>query len=147
MKFFPFFFAPSGETHIVKTFASNMLVIQMAADLVDKRKFKDLRKLVDDSSRVYKFVLKWGAKHLGPENQAELDKILKQHLKVDLDHKAIDARPNIKRLFSAASSDQRKALVWMSHKLAPDDLGTMDKLIEMDTASHRSKHASLHAHQ
>jgi hypothetical protein len=108
----------------------------------ERRKYNHVRKLVDDSSRVYKFVLKWGAKHLGPENQAGLDKVLGQHLKVDQNSEAIETHRHIRKLFSAASLDQRKALLWMSHKLAPDQLDTMDKLIEIDTANHRPKHAS-----
>ncbi len=119
-----------------------MIQMKQHGVVTEERKFPNVRELVGNSSRIYMLTLRWGAKQLMP-NLAGLDKIIEGHQDVKLGTDAIDTHPHIRKLYSVATSDQKRAFLWMSHHLAPDKLDRMDKLIELNTrrATH-SKHAS-----
>ncbi len=113
--------------------ANKLVMIQMAVQpgFVEKRKFPALRELVNQSSGACEFVLKWGAKHLKMEDKAGLNAVVGQHLEVDQNTKDIDDHRRIRNIYAAATSEQKRAMRWMSHKLDSDQLTALDALIEI----------------
>jgi len=106
--------------------------------LVNRRKFHNLRSLVDEATPLLKATLMWEARKIGPGNLADLEANI---VHGDMKHASESVPyPHIKKALHYATPPQKSAILWMAAKLEPDDLVELDGYIQR-SALFRSKSA------
>jgi hypothetical protein len=96
---------------------------------VNRRKYHQLRELVDAAKPLPKATLMWEARKIGPDNLATLEaKIASGDMRPQGSETV--PYPNIRKVLHSATLPQKSAILWMAAKLEPDDLVDLDGQIE-----------------
>ena len=95
----------------------------------ERRKYINLRKLVDNASPLHKATIRWGARNLEPDSLNELEiKVSRKEIEPQL---AIceENRKHVFEMFESATQEQKNAIFYIVRKVGPAKVTELEELV------------------